>query len=317
MLWSGVYDEDDIDFLRAATPADGVFLDVGANVGLISPASSSPSTRLAPRWWPRGSPVSTRIRQSRWSSWPDSWPIAQDREQGSRDTCCAASTTGTPVGCGLLSRTSRVVGEAGRLRAPSSALRVSPDRPFKLGWLVAAVADPRCPETPLAGDERAGVGRRTRPRSRAPTLLGARGRARPAADAPCLPDDRLDERCHPYLSVPLAAHPIRRPTDEPHRGGRAQPHRVETALDALHKDRRRHPGDAGRRGFPRRGRQRRLDLHLPVAEPDRGRAVAVEPVPVNFDRLAAACRANAPTAREPTLPAASDPPRTPGSAASR
>ena len=35
MLWSGVYDEDDIDFLRAATPADGVFLDVGANVGLI------------------------------------------------------------------------------------------------------------------------------------------------------------------------------------------------------------------------------------------------------------------------------------------
>ena len=35
MLWSGVYDEDDIDFLHAATPADGVFLDVGANVGLI------------------------------------------------------------------------------------------------------------------------------------------------------------------------------------------------------------------------------------------------------------------------------------------
>ena len=35
MLWSGVYDEDDIDFLHAATPADGVFIDVGANVGLI------------------------------------------------------------------------------------------------------------------------------------------------------------------------------------------------------------------------------------------------------------------------------------------
>ncbi len=35
MLWSGVYDEDDVDFLLAASPVDGVFLDVGANVGLI------------------------------------------------------------------------------------------------------------------------------------------------------------------------------------------------------------------------------------------------------------------------------------------
>ena len=35
MLWSGVYDPDDIAFLRAVTPAHGIFLDVGANVGLI------------------------------------------------------------------------------------------------------------------------------------------------------------------------------------------------------------------------------------------------------------------------------------------
>ena len=34
-LWNGHYDEDDVAFLRAVTPADGAFLDIGANVGLI------------------------------------------------------------------------------------------------------------------------------------------------------------------------------------------------------------------------------------------------------------------------------------------
>lgn len=35
MLWNGAYDDHDIAFLRAATPPDGTFLDIGANVGLI------------------------------------------------------------------------------------------------------------------------------------------------------------------------------------------------------------------------------------------------------------------------------------------
>lgn len=35
MLWNGAYDEDDIAFLRAITPTDGTFMDIGANVGLI------------------------------------------------------------------------------------------------------------------------------------------------------------------------------------------------------------------------------------------------------------------------------------------
>ena len=34
-LWDGHYDADDVAFLQAATPVDGVFLDIGANVGLI------------------------------------------------------------------------------------------------------------------------------------------------------------------------------------------------------------------------------------------------------------------------------------------
>jgi FkbM family methyltransferase len=35
MLWSGHYDDDDVAFLCAATPEDGVFVDIGANVGLV------------------------------------------------------------------------------------------------------------------------------------------------------------------------------------------------------------------------------------------------------------------------------------------
>lgn len=34
-LWNGVGDSDDIAFLRAVTPPDGTFMDVGANVGLV------------------------------------------------------------------------------------------------------------------------------------------------------------------------------------------------------------------------------------------------------------------------------------------
>jgi FkbM family methyltransferase len=34
-LWNGFYDEDDLAFLRAITPTDGTFVDIGANVGLI------------------------------------------------------------------------------------------------------------------------------------------------------------------------------------------------------------------------------------------------------------------------------------------
>jgi FkbM family methyltransferase len=35
MLWNGHYDDDDIAFLKAVTPPDGTFLDIGANVGLV------------------------------------------------------------------------------------------------------------------------------------------------------------------------------------------------------------------------------------------------------------------------------------------
>jgi FkbM family methyltransferase len=34
-LWNGIYDEDDLAFLRAVTPVDGCYMDIGANVGLI------------------------------------------------------------------------------------------------------------------------------------------------------------------------------------------------------------------------------------------------------------------------------------------
>jgi FkbM family methyltransferase len=34
-LWNGFYDEDDLAFLRAITPTNGTFLDIGANIGLI------------------------------------------------------------------------------------------------------------------------------------------------------------------------------------------------------------------------------------------------------------------------------------------
>lgn len=34
-LWNGVGDSDDIAFLRAVTPPDGTFMDIGANVGLV------------------------------------------------------------------------------------------------------------------------------------------------------------------------------------------------------------------------------------------------------------------------------------------
>lgn len=34
-LWNGIYDEDDLAFLRAVTPMDGCYMDIGANVGLI------------------------------------------------------------------------------------------------------------------------------------------------------------------------------------------------------------------------------------------------------------------------------------------
>jgi FkbM family methyltransferase len=34
-LWNGFYDKDDLTFLRAITPTNGTFLDIGANVGLI------------------------------------------------------------------------------------------------------------------------------------------------------------------------------------------------------------------------------------------------------------------------------------------
>lgn len=35
MLWNGHYDDDDVAFLKAVTPPDGTFLDIGANVGLV------------------------------------------------------------------------------------------------------------------------------------------------------------------------------------------------------------------------------------------------------------------------------------------
>lgn len=34
-IWNGTYDEDDLAFLRAVTPPEGTFVDIGANVGLI------------------------------------------------------------------------------------------------------------------------------------------------------------------------------------------------------------------------------------------------------------------------------------------
>lgn len=34
-IWNGTYDEGDLDFLRAVTPPEGTFVDIGANVGLI------------------------------------------------------------------------------------------------------------------------------------------------------------------------------------------------------------------------------------------------------------------------------------------
>ncbi len=35
LLWNGAYDSDEVRFLRSATPDNGVFMDIGANVGMI------------------------------------------------------------------------------------------------------------------------------------------------------------------------------------------------------------------------------------------------------------------------------------------